>query len=84
MLAQQNIFTTSGHYHLQVGHTHEDVDAALALVTSCLNACPSLETPRDVARAIHERLSPVFQKRGVDFEIEIVDTAPCLTALTKS
>ena len=74
MLCQQQVFTTSSHCHLMVGHTHEDVDGVLALVTSALNAAGELETPHDVSRVISDRLTPVFNKNGVDFEIEVVGT----------
>ena len=74
MLCQQQVFTTSSHCHLMVGHTHEDVDGVLALVTSALNAAGELETPQDVSHVISDRLTPVFNKNGVDFEIEVVGT----------
>lgn len=77
-MTQQKVFGSCAHAHLCVGHTHEDVDACLALVTSALNGADSLETPNDVCKVISERLTPVFAKRGIDFEIEIVETVPCL------
>lgn len=78
LMTQQKVFGSCAHAHLCVGHTHEDVDACLALVTSALNGADSLETPNDVCKVISERLTPVFAKRGIDFEIEIVETVPCL------
>ena len=57
-----------------VGHTHEDVDAALALVTTALNAEDDIQTPADVCRILHSKLSPIFNRNNMDFSIEMVDT----------
>ena len=73
LLCQQNLFTTCGHYHLVVGHTHEDVDGALSLVTTCLRQERSLQTPGDVIRCLEKKLSPVFAKKNMLFGVEVVD-----------
>lgn len=73
LLCQQELFTTCGHYHLMVGHTHEDVDGALSLVTTCLRQERSLQTPGDVIRCLESKLSPVFAKKNMVFGVEMVD-----------
>ena len=73
LLCQQNLFTTCGHYHLVVGHTHEDVDGALSLVTTCLRQERSLQTPADVIRCLEKKLSPVFAKKNMAFGVELID-----------
>ena len=37
LLSQGAVFQSATHAHLEVGHTHEDVDAVFSLVTSALN-----------------------------------------------
>ena len=78
LLSQANIFQTTGHHHLQVGHTHEDVDNALSLVTTCLRQERVLETPADVVRCLNNRLGPVFAKRNMQYEAEVLDEVVCL------
>lgn len=75
-LTASNYFTTTGHYHLHVGHTHEDVDAALSLVTIALREESCLLTPSDVMRSLKRKLTPIFGAKGMAFDVELVDTAP--------
>lgn len=72
-MAQANLFSTTGHYHLQVGHTHEYVDAALSLVTTALRQESTIQSPMDVIRCLQRRLGPIFSKRGLQFGVEVVD-----------
>ena len=78
LLTQAGVFSSSAHCHLMVGHTHEDVDAMLSLVTSALNGEQVLETPNDVMRAIDAKLTPLLQKNNMVFGTEFVDTVPLL------
>ena len=78
LLCQASTFRQCGHYHLEVGHTHEDVDNALSLVTTCLRQERILETPADVVRCLNNRLGPVFAKRNMAYEAEVVDEVVCL------
>ena len=73
-LVQGSTFSCMSHHHLVVGHTHEDVDAVFSLVTSALSATATLMTPRDVEVAITRKLEPLFEKNGMKFEIEYVQT----------
>ena len=59
--------------HLNVGHTHEDIDGCLSLVTTALGAATTLETPADVARVIQAKLEPLFARHRMEFGIEMVD-----------
>lgn len=61
--------------HLNVGHTHEDVDGCLSLVTAALGSTTELETPADVSRVITQKLFPLYEKHGMMFGVEHVDTA---------
>eukprot|EP00435_Cladocopium_sp_Y103_P018893 s3522_g4.t1 len=74
LLCQAEYFTSVTQAHLQVGHTHEDVDAALAVVTSALNGTTDIQTPRDLQRAIELRVAPLFRSYGMECVAEIVDT----------
>lgn len=62
--------------HLNVGHTHEDIDACLSLVTSALASARTLETPIDVATCIENKLGPLYARHRMEFEVEMVD---CVT-----
>ena len=71
-LVQQSTFRVASECHLQVGHTHEDVDAVFSLCTAALRSCPILETPRDIQRRLLEKLGPVWERKGMVFDIELV------------
>ena len=75
-LAQSDTFKTTSHQHLRVGHTHEDVDATFAIVAGVLRSSQNIETPRDLQRLILQRVGPVFQKRSLEFELEIMESVP--------
>ena len=74
-LCQSGIFQICSHMHLNVGHTHEDIDGCLSLVTTALGAATTLETPADVARVIQAKLEPLFARHRMEFGIEMVDCA---------
>lgn len=78
LLTQQGVFTTAAHCHLAVGHTHEDVDSVLALVTTAFGKADykDFQTPQDMARILNQSLPPVFAKHGMEYQVEIIDTAP--------
>ena len=76
-LTQTRSFNTTSHAHLRVGHTHEDVDAVFSICTNALRTAQNVETPRDLQRLILQRVGPVFTKRGLDFDIEIVEVVAC-------
>ena len=78
LLTQGNYFRCSSHQHLHVGHTHEDVDAALSLVTIAMREEGLLQTPADVLRCLERKLTPIFQRRGMQFTAEMVDSATWL------
>ena len=80
-LTASNFFTTTGHYHLHVGHTHEDVDAALSLVTIALREESTLLTPSDVIRSLKRKLTPIFETKGMAFDVQLVDTATWMEPL---
>ena len=75
-LTQGGYFSQTGHYHLHVGHTHEDVDAVMSLVTIGMREEACLETPADVMRCLRKKIGPVFARKQMDFEVELVETAP--------
>ena len=78
LLTQANYFQCSSHQHLHVGHTHEDVDAALSLVTIAMREEGLLQTPADVIRCLERKLTPIFQRRGMQFKVEMVDSVAWL------
>lgn len=78
MLTQSGHFNLTSHNHLMVGHTHEDVDGVLSLVTTALRSQPVLETPRDVIRTLEDRLRPIIAKHNMEFGVELLDTVLCL------
>lgn len=75
-MTQAGLWVVASCHHLQVGHTHEDVDAVFSLVAVALRTCQSqfLQTPADVARRIESKLSHLWREKGQVFSIEIVDT----------
>ena len=77
-LTQSSTFECCSENHLQVGHTHEDVDGVLALCKSAIDSASVLETPRDVQRILQQKLAPVFEKRGIDLDVEYVNVVPKL------
>jgi hypothetical protein len=52
---------------------HEDVDAVFSICTNALRTAQNIETPRDLQRLILQRVGPAFTRRGLDFDIEIVE-----------
>ena len=72
---QAGLFETCSHCHLGVGHTHEDVDGCLALVTTALGSEPDIQTPADVMRILRQKLGPLFHRNNMEFGVELVDTA---------
>ena len=75
-LTQSGTFSACTEAHLRVGHTHEDVDGLFSLVTAALRTAPptTIQTPRDVAKRIHEKLSPMFERRKLLWEVEVMTT----------
>ena len=79
-LAQARIFASTTEAHLKVGHTHEDIDALFALIAGGLrSASPSsLQTPKDLARRIDEKMKPLFERKDLSWGIEVVQTVSWL------
>lgn len=77
-MAQAGLWGVASCHHLQVGHTHEDIDAIFSLVAMALRTCQSqcLQTPMDVAKRIESKLSNLWTKKNLIFSIELVDTVP--------
>lgn len=59
-----------------MGHTHEDVDGLFSLCAAALRSAPptSIQTPRDIVRRIHEKLSPMFERRNLRWGVEVMTT----------
>jgi len=76
-LTQQNLWVTSSQNFLGVGHTHEDVDGILSLCKAAMDSASVIYTPQDVANRLRDKLSPVFQARGIELSVEIVGTETC-------
>ena len=74
-LCQTGTFNVSSVAHLRVGHTHEDVDSIFSIVTSIMRSAQNIETPRDLQRLIVDRVGPVFTRKALDFDLEILDVA---------
>jgi hypothetical protein len=69
MLTACGYFQTAAHGHLQVGHTHEDVDALFGLIAQLLkDSGEQLQTPQDFCRLLNHRLVPLFKLRGETFK----------------
>ena len=79
---QAGLFETCSHCHLGVGHTHEDVDGCLALVTTALGSEPDIQSPADVMRILRQKLGPLFHRNNMEFGVELVDTANWLVIST--
>ena len=71
-MTQAGLWGVASCPHLQVGHTHEDIDA----MRTCQSQC--LQTPMDVAKRIESKLSNLWTKKNLIFSIELVDTVPKL------
>ena len=57
-LLQTGVVRQASECHLQVGHTHEDIDALFSMCTNCLRSASDLQTPRDVQRRIMDKVGP--------------------------
>ena len=79
-MTQAGLWGVASCHHLQVGHTHEDIDAIFSLVAVALRTCQSqcLQTPMDVAKRIESKLSNLWTKKNLIFSIELVETVPKL------
>ena len=56
--------------HLQVGHTHEDVDAFFGTISQSLReGDDDIQTPQDIVKLLDAKLSYLFRKRGEDFKV---------------
>ena len=75
-MAQSGLWVVASCHHLQVGHTHEDIDAVFALVAVALLTAPSLQTPMDIAKRIESRIASIWTSKGLHFSIQLVDTVP--------
>lgn len=73
-LTQAGVWLTSSVNHLDVGHTHEDVDGVLSLAKAAMDTCPVIHTPKDVANRLRNKMQPVFARRGMELQVEIVGT----------
>ena len=75
-MTQAGLWGVASCHHLQVGHTHEDVDAIFSLAAVALRTCQPqyLQTPMDIARRLESKLGHLWTKKGLIFNIELVDT----------
>ena len=76
-MTQAGVWSTSSVNHLEVGHTHEDVDGVLSLCKAALDSCPVIHTPHDVANRLRAKLLPVFQARDCELQVEVVGAVAC-------
>lgn len=76
VMCQAGLWGVASSHHLQVGHTHEDVDAVFSLIAVALRTCQPqcMQTPADVVRRIESKLSHLWTTKGLQFSIELVDT----------
>jgi len=75
-MAQSGLWGVASCHHLQVGHTHEDIDAIFALVAVALRTSSSLQTPMDIVKRIESRIASIWTSKGLHFSIQLVDTVP--------
>ena len=80
-MTQAGLWGVASCHHLQVGHTHEDIDAIFSLVAVALRT-KQLQTPMDVAKTIDAKLNHLWTKKGMVFSIAVVDTVARETRLT--
>ena len=75
-MSQAGLWGVTSCHHLQVGHTHEDIDAIFSLVAVALRTCQSqcMQTPMDVVKRIESKLGHLWTKKGLHFSIDLVDT----------
>lgn len=77
-MSQAGLWGVTSCHHLQVGHTHEDIDAIFSLVAVALRTCQSqcMQTPMDVVKRIESKIGHLWTKKGLHFSIDLVDTVP--------
>ena len=75
-MSQAGLWGVASCHHLQVGHTHEDIDAVFSLIAVALRTCQSqcMQTPIDVVKRIESKIGHLWTKKGLHFSIELVDT----------
>lgn len=62
-LLSADYFDETGHRHLPVGHTHEDIDGVFGLLSNVLQTCgDSLQTPADMARLFESKMVLSFTR----------------------
>jgi hypothetical protein len=72
-LVSAKLFTACTMQFLQVGHTHEDVDAVFGLLSRALREAPeALQTPQQVCQLLQATLEPVFARRGEEVKVMYV------------
>ena len=75
-LLSASVFAACTGQHLQVGHTHEDVDAVFGLLARALHeARESLQTPQQVCQLLQSTLEPVFARNGE--EVRVIYVSAC-------
>lgn len=75
LLTMINVIMTVTVQHLRVGHTHEDVDAVFALISTYLReADEDLQCPQDVVTLLYNKLGPHFRNRGEEFEVKYIQS----------
>jgi hypothetical protein len=73
-LVSAGYFTEASHGHLQVGHTHEDVDAFFGMIAQILReGDDDIQTPHDIVTLLESKLSYLFRKRGEEFKVVYVN-----------
>ena len=83
-MSQAGLWGVASCHHLQVGHTHEDIDAVFSLIAVALRTCQSqcMQTPMDVVKRIESKIGHLWTKKGLHFSIELVDTVTRIHHLT--
>jgi hypothetical protein len=72
-LTSAELFRAVSVQHLRVGHTHEDVDALLGIISGVMhNATDSLQDPSDIVRLLQSQLEDLFAGRGEECRVEQV------------
>ena len=69
-LVSAGYFSETSHGHLQVGHTHEDVDAFFGMVSQILReGDDDIQTPQDIVALLTGKLGHLFAKRNEEFRV---------------
>ena len=73
ILVSSQSMSSGQNSHLQVGHTHEDLDQIFSILTSCLTDVGEWQSMSQLCQKLEHVISPILNRRYAGFQTRVVE-----------